>query len=107
MPVSKGILNRKGRRSAPSLINIGYHYKGLFWDGRASSLEDQALVPIEDTLEFNHTWESVASKLQSHDRYPRLFESAFGIKTPSGIDEKLITKAIAQFERTLISRNSK
>ena len=105
--LSRGILQLEGRRSAPSLLNIGYHYKGLFWDGRAESLEKQALIPIEDSLELNHSWEAVEHKLQKHIDYPVYFRKAFGIEHPEEIKRSLITKAIAQFERILVSYNSK
>lgn len=105
--LSEGIKGQKSRRSAIPLINVGYHYKGLFWDGRAMTLEEQALLPVEDPLELGHNWESVEQQLKVHPLYPDLFKSAFGILDTQEIDRYLVAKAIAQFERTLISDNSK
>ena len=90
-------------RSSMSLINIGFHYHGLFWDGRASSLEKQALMPVQDPLEMGENWDNVESKLRKHSTYPDDFRKAFGIERSSQITRELATKAIAQFERSLIS----
>jgi len=102
-----GVRIRKGKRSSPSLVNIGYHYKGLFWDGRAMTLEEQTLHPIQDSLEIGNTLERMEDNLQQHPDYPILFRKAFGISTKTQITKALIAKAIAQFERTLISKNAK
>lgn len=106
--VSKGIDGISGRRSAMSLINVAYANKGLFWDGRAATLEDQALKPVEDVVEMHHTWASVVEKLKMHPTYPVMFRQAFGIEDRDLITKELAAKAIAQFERILISSgNSK
>lgn len=104
--VSNGIYGRKGRRSAPSLVNVGYHYKGLFWDGRSPSLEEQAIHPIEDTLEMGNTWTAVVERLQQHPSYPEMFRKAFGISR-EGISREWIVRALSQFQRTIISADSK
>jgi cytochrome c peroxidase len=90
-------------RSSMSLINIGFHYHGLFWDGRSASLEEQALVPVEDPLEMGEQWSRVVEKLQRHESYPGEFRKAFGIENSADITKELAAKAIAQFERSLIS----
>jgi cytochrome c peroxidase len=105
--VAIGIRLRKGRRSSPSLLNIGYHYKGLFWDGRAVTLEEQSLHPIQDSVEMGSRLEQVEKKLQQHSDYPVLFRKAFGIIHKNHITKDLIAKALAQFQRTLISKNTK
>ncbi len=102
-----GIRIRKGRRSSPSLVNVGYYYKGLFWDGRANTLEEQTLHPIQDSLEMGNTLKQIEINLQQHPDYPVLFRKAFGIEHKKQITKGLIAKAIAQFERTLISKNAK
>lgn len=106
-PLAEGIQGRKTRRSAPSLVNVGYYYKGLFWDGRVASLEEQVLMSVEDSVELGNRWEVVEERLQLHPVYPTYFEKAFGIESETEIDRYLVAKAIAQFERTLISRDSK
>lgn len=106
--MSTGIDGIVGSRSAMSLINIGYNYRGLFWDGRVATLEEQALLPIEDPIELNHSWSEVVEDIQRHESYPRMFRKAYGIESTDEITEDLITKAIAQYERILISgTNSK
>lgn len=101
--VSIGIDGIAGRRSSMALLNIAYATNGLFWDGRSPSLEDQALRPVEDPIEMHNTWPQVISKLKDHPAYPALFRKAFGIKDRAEISKELAAKAIAQFERILIS----
>jgi cytochrome c peroxidase len=86
-----------------SLLNVAFHYSGLFWDGRAATLEDQALLPVEDPIELHELWPNVEEKLKRHPGYPSDFRKAFGIQHTSQITRELAVKAIAQFERTLIS----
>ena len=100
---SKGIDGIEGRRSAMSLINLGYNNNGLFWDGRVATLEEQALIPVEDSIELHNSWDNVVEKLKAHEKYPVDFRKAFGIENPDEINKELVVKAIAQFERTLIS----
>lgn len=102
-PVSTGIDGIAGRRSSMSLLNIAYANNGLFWDGRAKTLEAQALLPVEDVIELHTTWPEVVAKLQKHPSYPTLFRQAFGISSCQQITKELAVKAIAQFERILIS----
>ncbi|MDO8366333.1 MAG: cytochrome c peroxidase [Saprospiraceae bacterium] len=101
--VSIGIDGISGRRSSMALLNIAYATNGLFWDGRSASLEEQALRPVEDPIEMHNTWTQVIEKLRVHPTYPALFRKAFGINDRDQISEKLAARAIAQFERILIS----
>ena len=104
---SKGIDGIPGLRSSMSLVNVGYVTKGLFWDGRVQTLEEQALLPVEDVLELHTEWEQVIEKLQKHPDYPTRFRQAFGINSTDELTKELAAKAIAQFERSLISADSK
>ncbi|MEW4923235.1 cytochrome c peroxidase [Algibacter sp. 2305UL17-15] len=102
---SDGIDGSLGTRNSMPLFNLAWNYdEKFFWDGNTFSLEHQAFVPVTDPIEMKSTWTDVEQKLQQHTEYPNLFEKAFGT---SNIDSTLVTKAIAQFERTLISSNSK
>jgi cytochrome c peroxidase len=101
--LSTGINQQAGRRNAPSLINVGFYHTGLFWDGRAPSLESQALEPVEDPLEMGADWDSVEMRLRQHEEYPELFARAFFTKEPSDIDRYLAARALAQYQRTLTS----
>lgn len=105
--VSAGVNNLTGTRSSMSLINVGFFENGLFWDGRAGSLEEQALHPVQNPVEMAEIWENVEEKLKKHNKYPEHFRKAFGISNTSEITRELVAKALAQFERTLISSNSR
>lgn len=102
--VSLGINNKSGRRSAPSLLNIGFHYKGVFWDGRSPTLEEQALHPLGDSLEMGSDWPVIQRRLSQHPDYIKAFRAAF---PHHAIDRQHTAKALAQFQRTLISADSK
>ena len=102
---SVGIDGIEGTRNSMPLFNLAWNYNEMFfWDGRANSIENQALEPVVDPIEMHNTWSEAANSLQSDSEYPELFQQAFGTST---IDSVLVTKAIAQFLRTLISANSK
>ncbi|MCL6293750.1 cytochrome-c peroxidase [Gaetbulibacter sp. 2012CJ34-3] len=102
---SDGIDGIRGNRNSMPLFNLAWNYdEKFFWDGRVFSLEHQAFQPVTDPKELHNTWQQVEQKLQEHAEYPNLFKLAFGT---SKIDSIKVTKAIAQFERTLISSNSK
>ncbi|WP_452227363.1 cytochrome-c peroxidase [Lacinutrix cladophorae] len=102
---SVGIDGSIGTRNSMPLFNMAWNYdEKFFWDGRVFSLEHQALEPVTNPIEMNNSWETVITRLQNHSEYPKLFEEAFGT-TP--ITKELVTKALAQFERILISANSK
>jgi len=108
LAVSVGVHGGFTSRSSMSLLNVGFFYNGLFWDGRAENLEEQAAIPVEDEIEMDDDWTVLTRDIQIDDRYPELFRKAFGISNSNEINKDLITKAIAQFERSLISSgNSK
>lgn len=102
---STGIDGSIGNRNAMPVFNVAWNFnEKFFWDGRALSLEDQAFGPVVNPIEMNNTWPNAVASLQATDKYPDLFLEAFGTST---IDSVLVTNAIAQFERTLISGNSR
>lgn len=105
--VSPGVSGLMGNRSSMSLINIGFQINGFFWDGRSATLEDQALHPVENPVEMAEIWDNVEVKLQRHPDYKIRFREAFGIDNTTEITRDLAAKALAQFERTLISANSR
>lgn len=100
---STGITGAIGDKNAMAIVNLAWQ-SFFFWDGRSPSLEAQALDPIENPIEMNTTWPEVISKLQVHPKYQQLFTAAFG---PNSITKENATKALAQFERMLISSNSR
>jgi len=96
-----GIRGQVGGRSAPTVINAAYsHFQ--FWDGRAIQLEGQALGPIQNPIEMDMTLDEVVARLNQIEGYRRQFQEVFGTEvTADGI-----AKAIASFERTVLSGNA-
>lgn len=102
---SNGVNDNLGTRNAMPLFNLAWNFDERFaWDGKEFSLEKQALEPVSNPIEMHGNWENITKILQNNLEYKDLFLRAFGT---SIIDSTLVTKAIAQFERTLISGNSK
>ncbi len=101
-PVGSGIQQQKGHRNAPTLINRAFG-KVHFWDGRAATLEEQALQPIDNALELGATVPVVLERLRADKDYSAGFASAFA----DGITATNLARAIASFERTLLSGNSR
>ncbi|PKH52942.1 cytochrome-c peroxidase [Tenacibaculum sp. Bg11-29] len=102
---SDGVDGKLGTRNSMPLFNLAWNFDERFtWDGKELSLERQALEPVRNLIEMHSKWVNVAQKIKEHPEYPTLFKEAFGSVK---IDSTLITKALAQFERTLISGNSK
>ncbi len=107
-PVSTGIGGQKGGRSAPTVVNRAYSLF-QFWDGRAASLEEQAKGPIANPIEMTNEKDGAAAhaavvgKLRGIPGYVRLSQEAFGT---SELTMDHVAKAIATFERTVLSGNS-
>lgn len=102
MPVSTGINKLKGGRSAPVSINRVFS-KGQFWDGRADTLEDQSIGPFVNPVEhgfINH--DEMVEKMRKMLGYRKLFQEVFGRE----IVIADVGKAIASFQRTILSGNS-
>jgi cytochrome c peroxidase len=95
-----GIANPRGTMS---LANVMWS-NTLTWDGAFSTLQAQARKPIENPVEMHQLLNTGVTKLQATTTYPPLFQAAFGTKTITG---DLVMKALTQFERTLISGNSR
>jgi cytochrome c peroxidase len=98
---SRGVYGRTGRRNAPSILNVAYR-EAFFWDGRATTLEQQVLVPIQDTLEMALTLPILEARLHADAVYSRAFERAFGEPASS----ENVARAVASYLRTLRSANS-
>ena len=101
---STGVNNAVGERNAPTIINPGLQVF-FDWDGKSNSLESQASRPIFNEIELhNQNWSDLILRLESSDLYETLFCEAFG---DSDIDSAKVIMALSQFQRTLISVNSK
>lgn len=96
--VATGVGGLKGGRSAPTVINTTYQ-SFQFWDGRAGTLEEQALGPIQNPIEMNMTLPEVVKKLNAIPGYKAQFKKVFGTE----VTKEGIAKAIAAFERTVLS----
>ncbi len=103
-PSSMGIMGRIGPRNAPTVWNSAFQ-SNQFWDGRSPSLEDQAKGPLLAEPEMGMpSHDFVIERIASIPGYVSEFEAVFGQDSPLNIDNT--AKAIAAFERTLITPNS-
>lgn len=100
---NQGISGKALERNSPALINLAWANNGLFWDGGSTNLESQAFAPLAHEDEMQQNLTELIEELNADANYPKLFDKAFGTE----INQANIVKAIAQFERTLISANSK
>ena len=102
--LSLGIGQQPGIRNAMPLFNLAWNYDNRFdWDGKSMGLEIQALEPVIHPKEMQNSWNNVVQSLQNDPVYPPLFLAAFGTRE---IDSVAVTRALAQFERTLISADT-
>jgi cytochrome c peroxidase len=101
LPVSLGVKKRKGTRNTPSAMNLSLQ-PIFFWDGRAKTLEEQALAPIENPLEMNLHLDEALLRLQKSEKYSRWFKTVFNSE-PTRAN---LADAIAAFERTLETSDS-
>ena len=102
MAFSLGVSGKKTRRNTPSVLNMA-NRDLLFWDGRAQTLEDQALFPIQDHDEMNLEIPLAIKRLKRAKRYKTWFLEAFG----RGADKKALSEAIASYEATLETSESR
>jgi len=100
IPVPKAIGTGVGPRNSPVILNAAYQNR-MFWDGRARTLEQQASGPIEADVEMNMPLKELIPKLKKIDGYVKLFKKAY--PGEGGITKKTLVKAIASFERTVVS----
>lgn len=94
-----GVKGARGGRSAPTIINSVYNVFH-FWDGRAGSLEEQALGPVQNPIEMAMKLEDVEKRLNEIEGYRRQFREVFGTDR---VTRDGIAKAIAAYERTILS----
>jgi len=99
---SVGVGGGVGTINAPTVLNSGLNFV-QFWDGRAPSLESQIDGPIHHPQEMASDWPQVLSKLSADAQYPRLFAELY----PQGISVDAVKDALATFERSLITPNSR
>jgi cytochrome c peroxidase len=102
LPRAAGAYGQQGTRNTPSLLDVG-RQRSLFWDGRRTRLEDQALDPLLNRVEHGLSDEAqLLKKLWADARYRAMFEAAFGV--PAGqATAQHVAQALSAFERTLTS----
>jgi cytochrome c peroxidase len=103
-PVSTGVKGQKGNRKAPPVLNAAFPvYPVWFWDGRASSLVEQAKGPMENPVEMGMTHAGIEATVRAIPGYARYFAEAFG---DGRVDVNRVAEAIAAYETTRLSGNS-
>jgi cytochrome c peroxidase len=95
---SVGVGGAKGERNTPTLLNVGGR-TSMFWDGRAETLEDQAIFPIENPVEMNLPIAEAVARLEASAEYKDLFAIAYEGK----ITPRTIGRALGAFQKTLQS----
>jgi cytochrome c peroxidase len=105
LPVAIGINGQAGTRNAPTVVNAAF-YQTQFWDGRATSLEEQALGPFANPIEHGLTsHQAIVDVIRQDADYLKQFNTVFHVSADA-ITINHVVKAIAGFERTLIAGNS-
>jgi cytochrome c peroxidase len=99
--ISPGPKGPSGTRNTPTLVNVSLQPYQL-WDGRSSSLEDQALLPVENPREMGSRLETVLDRLNQVASYRTAFQEVFGTLAT----RNTVAQALASFERTILSGNS-
>lgn len=99
---STGIRGQIGPINSPTVFNATFNFH-QFWDGRAASLEEQAGGPVNNPLEMGSNWKQVLAKLNQDPEMLRVFRERY----PDGLTSNNIMDAIATFERTLVTPNSR
>lgn len=100
--IAIGINGVKGIRNTPTVLNSRFNFVQL-WDGRAQDLKEQALLPLITKFEMGDTSDNIIDKLNNNEEYTRLFLNIY----KSDLQIKYIADAIAEYEKTLITPNSK
>lgn len=98
LKTGKGHQGKKLLRNTQTILNVAYYSK-LFWDGRSTSLEEQALIPIQSIDEMNQNLSKLESELNAIPGYVKQFKKVFGTK----VTHDGIAKALAAFQRTLVT----
>jgi cytochrome c peroxidase len=98
----RGIGGKEGAINAPTVFNSGFNFR-QFWDGRAETLEDQIDGPLQNSVEMGNTWPQTIAAIAANPQY----RADFGLIYPDGIQPHNVKDAIATFERSLLTPNSR
>ncbi len=102
-PVSIGVFGKKGRMNSPTVLNARYNFR-QFWNGRAKDLAEQIDGPVHNPVEMGLSTEALVEKLSQNDYYRQTFAKLFG---PGPITYKRYKEALVEFEKSLVTPNSK
>lgn len=102
-PVSTGVGGKNGNINSPTVFNASYNL-AQFWNGRAKNLKDQVPGPMTNPVEMANSPQKIVAKISSNPYYVKLFKLSYPIE---GITMETIADAIAEFEKTLITPNSR
>jgi len=102
LPRSSGVGGKEGGINAPTVFNSGFNFR-QFWDGRAETLEDQIDGPLQNPVEMAGTWPKALAAIAEDPQYAAAFSALYR----DGIQPRNVKDAIATFERSLITPNSR
>ena len=100
LTVSVGINGQKGNRNAPTVLNSSLLYR-QFWDGRVATLEEQVSGPLTNPVEMAGNWQDILHYIRSNEVYKKAFSESYGRVAT----KKIVSHAIAEFERSLLTPN--
>jgi cytochrome c peroxidase len=101
-PVSTGIRGQKGGINSPTVYNAAFQVR-QFWDGRAADLKEQAAGPVANPIEMGASWDDVVVALNKDKDLVKAMKAAY----PDGVTKDTVTDAIAVFETSLVTTNSR
>lgn len=101
--LSPGVNNLVGTRNSPSIVNLAWS-PSFMWDGGINHLEVMPIAPLTNPVEMNESLAHIITKLQSSDRYKKLFKETYGTEV---VTDQRILKSLAQFMIMIVSNNSK
>ena len=99
---SRGVGGKEGVINAPTVFNSGFNFR-QFWNGRAQTLEEQIDGPLQNPSEMNISWPQAITVLSANTQYLAKFNEIY----PDGIKQSNVKDAIATFERSLVTPNSR
>jgi len=99
---SRGVGGKEGIINTPTVFNSSFNFR-QFWNGRAETLEEQMDGPLQNPSEMNITWSQVITRLSADQHY----RAQFNVIYPDGIKQDNVKDAIASFERSLVTPNSR
>ncbi len=104
---SIGIDGESTPRGSMSLVNLIFFNNGFQWAGEAETLKEQASLPVDNPIELHGDWGEIEQRLALDENYPLDFRKAFGIEKCTDISQDMVVDALASFQSTIISKNTR